>query len=61
MRQRKDGLQNEKFHKISGRCSNMRKNISRIEKIRRNANIQPNFDRLMEINSLKVYDMVNRF
>ncbi|MDN5359700.1 MAG: hypothetical protein PWQ84_763 [Thermotogaceae bacterium] len=39
----------------------MRKNISRIERIRKNASIQPNFDRLMELNSLKVYDMVNRF
>ena len=39
----------------------MKKNISRIERIRRNANIQPNFDRLMEMNSLKVYDIINRF
>lgn len=39
----------------------MKKNISKIERIRRNANIQPNFDRLMEMNSLKVYDIINRF
>ncbi len=39
----------------------MKKNISRIERIRKNANIQPNFDRLMELNSLKVYDIINRF
>jgi len=39
----------------------MKKNISRIERIRKNANIQTNFDRLMELNSLKVYDIINRF
>ncbi len=38
----------------------MKKNISRIEKIRRNANVQRNFDRMMELNSLKVYDIINR-
>jgi len=39
----------------------MRKKISRIEKIRKNAALEKDFDRLMELNSLKVYDMINRF
>jgi len=39
----------------------MKKNISRIERIRRNANIGRDFDRMMELNSLKVYDIINRF
>jgi len=39
----------------------MKKNISRIERIRRNANIARDFDRMMELNSLKVYDIINRF
>jgi len=39
----------------------MKKNISRIERIRKNANIQKDFDRMIELNSLKVYDIINRF
>lgn len=39
----------------------MKKHIDRIDRIRKNANIQSNFDRLMELNSLKVYDIINRF
>ena len=39
----------------------MKKKISRIERIRRNAYVQKDFDRMMELNSLKVYDIINRF
>ncbi len=39
----------------------MKKNISRIERIRKNTNVQRDFDRMMELNSLKVYDIINRF
>ncbi len=46
---------------LKGRDMIMKKVDSRIEKIRKNAKVQGNFDRMMELNSLKVYDLVNRF
>ncbi len=39
----------------------MKKQIKRIDRIRKNANVQSSFDRLMEQNSLRVYDLINRF
>jgi len=54
-------LQKKEIIKKTRRCRKMKKHIDRIDRIRKNANIQSNFDRLMELNSLKVYDMINRF